>query len=267
MVAGRRPGLRRRAGHGDEQGPAARLRRSTCKKLVDLSGIRPLKVVVDAGNGMAGHTVPIVFEGLPLTLIAAVLRARRHVPQPRGQPDRPGEPARPAAGGQGQQRRHRPGLRRRRRPLLRRRRARRDRQPVGADRADRDPRAGPRARRDGHPQPDHLTGGARADHRARRHPGPHPGRPLVHQGEDGGDQRRVRRRALGPLLLQGLLVRRLGHARRAARARRARPRQTGRCRPCSRTSPGTRRAARSTARSPTRPPPRAGQGRLLARPG
>jgi len=31
------------------------------KTLVDLSGIRPLKVVVDAGNGMAGHTVPKVF--------------------------------------------------------------------------------------------------------------------------------------------------------------------------------------------------------------
>ena len=40
------------------------------KKLVDLSVIRPLKVVVDAGNGMAGHTVPVVFEGLPITLIA-----------------------------------------------------------------------------------------------------------------------------------------------------------------------------------------------------
>lgn len=36
--------------------------------LVDLSGIRPLKVVVDAGNGMGGHTVPTVFEGLPLEL-------------------------------------------------------------------------------------------------------------------------------------------------------------------------------------------------------
>ncbi|PWW64586.1 phosphomannomutase/phosphoglucomutase [Actinokineospora spheciospongiae] len=34
--------------------------------LVDLSGIRPLKVVVDAGNGMGGHTVPTVFDGLPL---------------------------------------------------------------------------------------------------------------------------------------------------------------------------------------------------------
>ncbi|WUI00631.1 phosphomannomutase/phosphoglucomutase [Spirillospora sp. NBC_00431] len=33
--------------------------------LVDLSGIRPLKVVVDAGNGMGGHTVPAVFEWRP----------------------------------------------------------------------------------------------------------------------------------------------------------------------------------------------------------
>ncbi|MBT2493329.1 phosphomannomutase/phosphoglucomutase [Streptomyces sp. ISL-96] len=37
--------------------------------LVDLSSIRPLKVVVDAGNGMGGHTVPTVFASLPLTLI------------------------------------------------------------------------------------------------------------------------------------------------------------------------------------------------------
>ncbi|MFI1504857.1 phosphomannomutase/phosphoglucomutase [Streptomyces sp. NPDC020597] len=39
------------------------------RALVDLTGIRPLKVVVDAGNGMGGHTVPTVFEGLPLTLV------------------------------------------------------------------------------------------------------------------------------------------------------------------------------------------------------
>ena len=42
---------------------------SYLKKLVDLSGIRPLKVAVDAGNGMAGHTVPRVFEGLPVDLV------------------------------------------------------------------------------------------------------------------------------------------------------------------------------------------------------
>jgi len=39
------------------------------KSLVDLSGIRPLTVAVDAGNGMAGYTVPTVFEGLPITLV------------------------------------------------------------------------------------------------------------------------------------------------------------------------------------------------------
>jgi phosphomannomutase len=44
------------------------------RTLVDLSGIRPLTVVVDAGNGMAGHTVPAVLgdtvlPALPLTVI------------------------------------------------------------------------------------------------------------------------------------------------------------------------------------------------------
>ena len=37
--------------------------------LVDISGIRHLKVVVDAGNGMGGHTVPAVLDNLPLTII------------------------------------------------------------------------------------------------------------------------------------------------------------------------------------------------------
>ncbi|MBT2507586.1 phosphomannomutase/phosphoglucomutase [Streptomyces sp. ISL-98] len=37
--------------------------------LVDLTSMRPLKVVVDAGNGMGGHTVPTVFGSLPLDLI------------------------------------------------------------------------------------------------------------------------------------------------------------------------------------------------------
>ena len=42
---------------------------SFLKSLVDVSGIRPLTVAVDAGNGMAGHTVPEVFAGLPVTLV------------------------------------------------------------------------------------------------------------------------------------------------------------------------------------------------------
>ena len=37
--------------------------------LVDLSTIRTLKVVVDAGNGMGGHTVPVVLSGLPLEIV------------------------------------------------------------------------------------------------------------------------------------------------------------------------------------------------------
>jgi phosphomannomutase len=39
------------------------------RTLVDLSAIRPLKVVVDAGNGMAGYTVPSVFAGLPIETV------------------------------------------------------------------------------------------------------------------------------------------------------------------------------------------------------
>ncbi|GIE95862.1 phosphomannomutase/phosphoglucomutase [Paractinoplanes rishiriensis] len=44
------------------------------RSLVDLTGIRPLKVIVDAGNGMGGHTVPAVLgdqvlPALPLTIV------------------------------------------------------------------------------------------------------------------------------------------------------------------------------------------------------
>ncbi|MEU1413415.1 phosphomannomutase/phosphoglucomutase [Streptomyces sp. NPDC005731] len=39
------------------------------RSLVDLTSIRTLKVVVDAGNGMGGHTVPTVFAGLPIDLV------------------------------------------------------------------------------------------------------------------------------------------------------------------------------------------------------
>jgi phosphomannomutase len=39
------------------------------RSLVDLRHIRPLRVAVDAGNGMAGHTVPAVFDGLPVELV------------------------------------------------------------------------------------------------------------------------------------------------------------------------------------------------------
>jgi phosphomannomutase len=41
--------------------------------LVDLTGIRPLRVVADAGNGMAGHTLPAVLGGDDLVLIGLFL--------------------------------------------------------------------------------------------------------------------------------------------------------------------------------------------------
>lgn len=37
--------------------------------LVDLSGLRRLRVVADAGNGMAGHTLPAVFDDLGVDLV------------------------------------------------------------------------------------------------------------------------------------------------------------------------------------------------------
>lgn len=43
------------------------------RSLVDLKGLRPLKVVVDAGNGMAGHTAHAVLDGLGLDIIGLYL--------------------------------------------------------------------------------------------------------------------------------------------------------------------------------------------------
>ena len=39
------------------------------RSLVDLTTIRRLRVVIDAGNGMGGHTVPVVLAGLPLDVV------------------------------------------------------------------------------------------------------------------------------------------------------------------------------------------------------
>lgn len=40
-----------------------------CRALIDESTLRPLKVAMDAGNGMAGKTVPIVFQSLPFEVV------------------------------------------------------------------------------------------------------------------------------------------------------------------------------------------------------
>lgn len=40
-----------------------------CLSFIDISVIKPFKIVVDAGNGMAGATLPPVFERLPLKVV------------------------------------------------------------------------------------------------------------------------------------------------------------------------------------------------------
>ena len=40
-----------------------------CRALVDATLLKPLKIAIDAGNGMAGKTVPIVFEPLPFEIV------------------------------------------------------------------------------------------------------------------------------------------------------------------------------------------------------
>ena len=38
--------------------------------LIDISKLKPLKIAIDAGNGMAGKTVPVVFDKLPVEVIS-----------------------------------------------------------------------------------------------------------------------------------------------------------------------------------------------------
>ena len=139
------------------------------RSLVDLRGIRPLKVVVDAGNGMGGHTVPDR-PRRPAARRSSRCTSSSTAPSPTTRPTRSTRPTWSTCrhGWSPRRRRHRPGLRRRRRPLLRRRRARRAGLPVRGHRAGRRPRAGQAPRRDGDPQPDHLPGRARDRPRARR---------------------------------------------------------------------------------------------------
>jgi phosphomannomutase len=65
------------------------------RSLVDLSGVRPLTVVVDAGNGMAGHTGPAVMgteaglDPLPLTVIPLYFELDGTVPNHEANPLEP----------------------------------------------------------------------------------------------------------------------------------------------------------------------------------
>jgi phosphomannomutase len=60
------------------------------RRLVDLAGIRRLTVVVDAGNGMAGHTVPAVLDGLPLDVVPMYFELDGTFPNHEANPIDPG---------------------------------------------------------------------------------------------------------------------------------------------------------------------------------
>lgn len=61
---------------GEASGPARVEQREVlsdyaahCRSFIDLDVLRPLKVAIDAGNGMAGKTVPVVFDDLPFEVV------------------------------------------------------------------------------------------------------------------------------------------------------------------------------------------------------
>ncbi len=162
------------------------------RDLVDLSHCRPLRLVVDAGNGMGGLTVPAVLgeaaglPALPVTVRPLYFELDGTFPNHEANPIDPanlrdlqgavladGADLGLAFDGDA------------------------DRcflvDETGAHRADRRTRTPAAPGVGGHPQPDHLACGARGRPRERRDGRPHAGRPLVHQGHDGADGRGVRR--------------------------------------------------------------------------
>ena len=180
--------------------------------LVDLSGSRPLKVVVDAGNGMGGHTVPAVLgtgaglPELPLEIVPLYFELDGTFPNHEANPLDPANLVDLQAA------------------------VREHGADIGlafdgdADRcfvvdADGEPvspsavtglvavREILRAREGGDTEVSivhNVISSAAVREivaRARRDAGAHPRRPLVHQGRDGPRRSRLRWRALGPLLL------------------------------------------------------------------
>ena len=92
---------------------------------IDAEQIRPLKVVLDGGNGMAGPMVGPLLDRFPVEQVTTYWEPDGEFPGPRAQPAARGEPA--LHHRQGSRYRRRPGdrLGRRRRPLLLHRRHRR----------------------------------------------------------------------------------------------------------------------------------------------
>ncbi len=99
--------------------------RAHALSFVDPTKVKPMKVVVDGGNGMAGPMVGPILAKLGARPRGDVLRAQRRVPRPRAEPAAGEEPADDHGAGARERRRPRHRLGRRRRPLLLHRRQRR----------------------------------------------------------------------------------------------------------------------------------------------
>ena len=97
-----------------------------CLSFIDTDGLRPLKIVVDAGNGMAGKMVPPVFEGLPFEYVPMYFELDGSFPNHAPSPIEPRERGGPPEAGSLRGRGLRGRLRRGRRPVLHHRREGRD---------------------------------------------------------------------------------------------------------------------------------------------
>ena len=160
-------GARRERGEirdGGHLGPASS---SACSRSSTSTRCKPLRVVIDAANGMAGAMLPPVLERLPMLDVVRCYfepdgTFPNHEPNPLLPENREFIVAQDARGG----RRLRRRVRRRRRPVLLRRRHRRVRARRLHDRALRrvDPREG--AGREGDLRRARVVGGARGDPRA-----------------------------------------------------------------------------------------------------
>ena len=87
-----------------------------CLSFIDRRTIKPFKIAIDAGNGMAGETIPYVFKKLPCEVFPLFFRARRQFSESPRQPDRTREHGRLASRGSRARHRYRRRLRRRCRP-------------------------------------------------------------------------------------------------------------------------------------------------------
>jgi phosphomannomutase len=82
----------------------------------DIKLARPMKIVVDCGNGVAGASAPAIFRAIGCEVIELFSEVDGNFPNHHPDPEQAREPAGPDRQAEGERRRARAGLRRRRRP-------------------------------------------------------------------------------------------------------------------------------------------------------